>query len=76
MPTSYGEAINYSRFIASFAVTGINPRTNKDLFRAWLKSLGLPFTDDEISKIMWLVDNGWIELEDNAKQFVKEHTQI
>ena len=61
-----------SRFIASWLRMGGMLCTGKDVdnFRSWLLSLGL--NSDEVWPIMYLATNGKMELEVNAKAFLKK----
>lgn len=62
--------IYYSRYIASWANEG-GTFQHEGLwdFKDWLKSLGLD--DEEIIEIAFLANNGKLELEVNAKEFMK-----
>ena len=61
-----------TRFIASWLRMGGMLCTGKDVdnFRLWLLSLGL--NSDEVWPIMYLVTNGKMELEVNAKAFLEK----
>ena len=61
-----------TRFIASWLKIGGMLCTGKDVdnFRSWLLSLGL--NSDEVWPIMYLATNGKMELEVNAKAFLKK----
>ena len=69
------EGIHISRFIASWQEATGNCRKEKGLFREWLKSLvinGRYLTDGEVHDILFVADNGKLELEMSAKAFIKE----
>ena len=61
-----------TRFIASWLNMGGMLCTGKDVdnFRSWLLSLGLNST--EVWTIMYLTETGKMELEVNAKAFLKK----
>ena len=61
-----------TRFLASWLKMGGMLCTGKDVdnFRSWLLSLGL--NSDEVWTIMYLATNGKMELEVNAKTFLKK----
>ena len=61
-----------TRFIASWLKMGGMLCTGKDvdIFRSWLLSLGL--NSDEVWPIMYLATTGKMELEVNAKAFLKK----
>ena len=61
-----------TRFIASWLKMGGMLCTGKDVdnFRSWLLSLGL--NSDEVWTIIYLATNGKMELEVNAKAFLKK----
>ena len=66
----YKGVIPYSRIIASYAKYE-NPRGNLIKFKGWLdqiKELDKEAKDD----IIFLVTNGKLELEENAKRYLKE----
>jgi len=73
-----GAGYYYSRFIASFYRAGGDPmnyRRNGKSLEAWLKSLiidGEPMKQEDIDNILFLAENGKLELETNAKRFLKE----
>ena len=58
-----------SRFIASWVREGGELRHTGD-FREWLNSLGL--TEGEIDVIIFLAENGKLELEMSAKAYLKK----
>lgn len=65
------KGIYYSRYIASWANKGGTfKRQGFRDFKDWLKSLGLD--DVEIREIAFLADNGKLELEASAKEFMKK----
>ena len=49
-------------------------RKNLLMFKAWLAHLKL--SEDEIKDIVFLVENGKMELEDDAKIFVKGFSNV
>ena len=61
-----------TRFLASWLKMGGMLCAGKDVdnFRSWLLSLGL--NSDEVWTIMYLATNGKMELEVNAKAFLKK----
>ena len=61
-----------TRFIASWLRMGgmLYTSEDEDNFRSWLLSLGL--NSDEIWPIMYLATTGKMELEVNAKAFLKK----
>ena len=61
-----------TRFIASWLRMGgmLYTREDVDDFCSWLSSLGL--TSDEVWSIMYLATTGKMELEVNAKAFLKK----
>ena len=61
-----------SRYIMSWLREGGSIR-NRDKFREWLKSLPLELTNEEISHIVEIYDNGKLELEVNASRFLKNY---
>lgn len=65
----YKGVIPYSRIIASYAKYE-NPRANRKKFEGWLRQL--PGLDDEeaIKDILFLVDNGRLELEEDARRYL------
>ena len=62
-----------TRFIASWLNAGGELRYLDDVrkFYKWLLTLGL--NEDEAKHIKFLATNGKLELEVNAKEFLKEH---
>lgn len=64
--------VHASRYIASWVKAGGNfsrkPYGRFD-FRVWLESLGL--TEDEVSYIYNLAENGRLELQESARHFIK-----
>lgn len=67
------EGIYYSRFIASWINAGGG--RSPGVFRKWLKSLIINekhIPDEIITEIKFLYENGKLELELNAEQFLKE----
>lgn len=62
-----------SRYIASWLRAGGELKTGKDIsdFKKWLKSLGL--SDEEVHKVWYLATNGKLELQENAKKFIREN---
>ena len=70
------EDIYISRFIASWQKGGGNCRKDYGLFKEWLESLvinGRHLTDKEVHDILLLADNGKMELEYSAREFLKNH---
>ena len=68
------EGIPYSRYIASWRKTGRQisyRRCPESGFWGWLKSRGL--SDDECWGIINLGTTGKLELEDDARKYIKEH---
>lgn len=61
--------IYYSRFIASYAKSGGNV-FYRDEFRAWLEHLGY-LNGEDISLILEMATCGKLELETDAKMFLK-----
>ena len=61
-----------SRFIASWIRAGGDLRTGKDLhnFRKWLLSMGIK--KDDADYIEFLAENGKLELQDNARDFLNK----
>ena len=47
----------------------------RDKFREWLKSLPMELTEEEIDYIVGIYDNGKMELEMNAKRFLKNYKE-
>ena len=72
--------IHISRYIASwtknsYPITTATRGYNTCLFIEWLKQLiidGEPLTDDEIWRIYNFTRNGKLELESNAKAFMRK----
>ena len=68
------EGIHYSRYIASWRKTGrtiTDKRAPNSMFWAWLKSHGL--SDEECWGICNLATCGKLELETDARKFLKDH---
>ena len=63
-----------SRYIMSYLREGGSPRY-RDKFREWLKSLPMELTEEEIDYIVGIYDNGKMELEMNAKRFLKNYKE-
>lgn len=61
---------HYSRIIASWLRKFQNPYTNPDLFRDWLKSLGL--NEDQVHEIYEMATCGKLEIEARAGRFIKD----
>ena len=61
-----------SRFIASWIRAGGDLRTGKDLsnFHKWLLSIGVE--KDDADYIKFLAENGKLELQNNAKDFLNK----
>lgn len=62
--------INYSRYIASWRREGGD--INGYLFERWLREQE-QLTDEEIQDIMFLIDNGKMELERSAREFMERN---
>ena len=62
--------VYYTRFIASFSKSGGDVH-NRTLFGKWLKHLGLD--KEDINGILFLADNGRLELEVDAERFLAEN---
>jgi len=60
--------VHYSRYIASWVRVGGNIKDG-DLFRKWLKSIGVP--EDITWDIYNLASNGKLELQTSAMKFLK-----
>ena len=67
--------VHYSRIIASWTSEacsfGMKRFIYDDQFRRWLKTLGL--TEEEQHDIYYLATNGKMELESNARRFLREN---
>lgn len=64
--------VYYTRFFASWIRSGGDPiylRKERG-FEDWLRHLGL--NEEDINGIMFLAENGRLELETDAKRFLKE----
>ena len=59
----------YSRYIASWLNEGGQIKGNRTQFMKWLTSVGC--TDEEAKDIYNMATNGKLELESNAKWFIK-----
>lgn len=67
--------IHATRYIVSWRKAGGDVYMGTDSnFDKWLKSLGL--TDDERYHIIELATCGKMELENDARTFIKQHTNI
>ena len=62
--------IHISRYIASWVREGGSLSKKDFLFEMWLEELGL--NEDEIAQIMFLANNGKMELEHSAKRFIEK----
>ncbi len=62
--------VHVSRYIASWSRMGgkLSRKDGIDEFRKWLNSLGL--SEDEVDYIAYLADNGRLELETSAQNFL------
>ena len=72
------EGIYISRFIASWQEAGGNCRKDYGLFEEWLETLiinGRHLTDEEIHDILFIANNGKLELELSAKMFLKKNAK-
>lgn len=68
------EGIHYSRFIVSYAKAGGYLGRRRE-FECWLHTLtinGKPIPDEVINDISFLATNGKLELEDSAREFLKD----
>ena len=68
------EGIYYSRFIASYNNVGGNV-CDRVKFTQWLTSLsinGKHMTEEQAYEIYYLASNGKLELESNARKFLKD----
>lgn len=67
--------IHASRYIMSWVRVGgtltRNGLKQYDDFRNWLKSLPLNLSDEEVNDIVYLAQNGKMELEFSAKNFIE-----
>ena len=63
-----------SRYIMSYLREG-GEANYRDKFRKWLKSLPMELTEEEIDYIVGIYDNGKMELEFNAKSFLKNYKE-
>ena len=63
--------VYYTRFIASWAREGgdMTHLRAKGGFKDWLKTL--PLTEEEIDDIVFLAENGKMELENSARAFMR-----
>lgn len=63
--------VYYTRFIASWAREGGDMKhlRKKGGFKDWLKTL--PLTEEEIDDIVFLAENGKMELENSAREFMR-----
>ena len=67
-----GAGVFYTRIIASWIRMKYGTRDTKD-FKEWLRTLkinGKPLTDEMINDICFLKDNGKLELEESARDFI------
>lgn len=71
--------IHKSRYVASWTNSGGTlDRKGRLLFKKWLKSLIInnrPLTDDEVLDIFVYAQNGKMELEFSAEDFLKEEAK-
>lgn len=70
------EGIHYSRFIVSYAKVGGDLGKKRE-FEDWLKSLtinGKQIPEEIIDEISFIAGNGKMELEGNARLFLKERS--
>jgi hypothetical protein len=67
--------IHASRYIMSWVRVGgtftRNGLKQYDDFRNWLESLSLNLSDEEVNDIVYLAQNGKMELEISAKTFIE-----
>ena len=63
-----------TRFIASWLKVGDNLSSGKDIatFRRWLESIG-ELSKEDINDIINLATNGRLELQEHAKEFIKNN---
>ena len=66
------KGVHASRYIMSYLREG-GEANYRDKFREWLKSLPMELTEEEIDYIVGIYDNGKMELEMNAKRFLKNY---
>ena len=66
------KGVHASRYIMSYLREG-GEANYRDKFRKWLKSLPMELTEEEIDYIVGIYDNGKMELEMNAKRFLKNY---
>ena len=68
------KGVHASRYIMSYLREG-GEANYRDKFRKWLKSLPMELTKEEIDYIVGIYDNGKMELEMNAKRFLKNYKE-
>ena len=68
------KGVHASRYIMSYLREG-GEANYRDKFREWLKSLPMELTEEEIDYIVDIYDNGKMELEMNAKRFLKNYKE-
>ena len=68
------KGVHASRYIMSYLREG-GEANYRDKFREWLKSLPMELTEEEIDYIVGIYDNGKMELEMNAKRFLKNYKE-
>ena len=72
------KGIHITRFVASWVRSGgkLTNRFGYDEFRQWLESLEInesKLSEEEIYDIMYIAQNGKLELEISAKQFIRNN---
>lgn len=62
-----------TRFIVSWLKVGGQLRYGKDvkMFKSWLESLDL--TEDEVGSILFVAENGKLELQNSAENFLNNY---
>ena len=68
------KGVHASRYIMSYLREG-GEANYRDKFREWLKSLPMELTEEEIDYIVGIYDNGKMELEMDAKRFLKNYKE-
>ena len=68
------KGVHASRYIMSYLREG-GEANYRDKFREWLKALPSELNDEEIDHILDMYGNGKMELEMNAKRFLKNYKE-
>ena len=68
------KGVHASRYIMSYLREDGSVR-NRNKFREWLKALPSELNDEEIDHILDMYGNGKMELEMNAKRFLKNYKE-